>query len=62
MDGDIRKQMVRVLSDGVVSMRDPNRAMNWSLPDKDAAIVAGLLIHQALSIPDVGQAFAFQGF
>lgn len=51
-----------VLVDGAVSVCDLNRAMNWNLPDKGAATVAGLLIHQALGIPDVGQTFAFHGF
>ena len=48
--------------DGAVPVRDLNRAMDWSLPDKEATTVAGLVIHEARSIPDVGQSFTFHGF
>jgi Mg2+/Co2+ transporter CorB len=45
--------------DGSVTIRDLNRAMNWDLPDDEAVTVAGLLIHEARRIPEVGQAFTF---
>jgi Mg2+/Co2+ transporter CorB len=48
--------------DGHVTIRDLNRAMDWSLPDAAAVTIAGLVIHEAQSIPDVGQTFAFHGF
>jgi Mg2+/Co2+ transporter CorB len=48
-----------VMVDGSVTIRDLNRAMNWDLPDDEAVTVAGLLIHEAQTIPDVGQVFAF---
>ena len=48
--------------DGNVTIRDLNRAMDWSLPDEEAVTVAGLVIHEAQSIPDVGQTFSFHGF
>lgn len=48
--------------DGAVPIRDLNRAMNWNLPDADATTVAGLVIHEVRSIPDVGQSFTFHGF
>jgi CBS domain containing-hemolysin-like protein len=48
--------------DGAVPIRDLNRAMDWSLPDAEATTVAGLVIHEARSIPDVGQSFTFHGF
>jgi Mg2+/Co2+ transporter CorB len=48
--------------DGSVPIRDLNRAMGWSLPDDEATTVAGLVIHEARSIPDVGQSFTFHGF
>jgi Mg2+/Co2+ transporter CorB len=48
--------------DGAVPIRDLNRAMDWSLPDDEATTVAGLVIHEARSIPDVGQSFTFHGF
>lgn len=47
--------------DGNVTIRDLNRAMDWSLPDDEAVTVAGLVIHEAQSIPDVGQVFSFHG-
>lgn len=48
--------------DGDVTIRDLNRAMDWSLPDDEAVTVAGLIIHEARCIPDVGQTFSFHGF
>jgi Mg2+/Co2+ transporter CorB len=48
-----------VIVDGTVTIRDLNRAMNWDLPDDEAVTVAGLLIHEARTIPEVGQAFTF---
>jgi len=48
--------------DGAVPIRDLNRAMDWSLPDEEATTIAGLVIHEARSIPDVGQSFTFHGF
>ncbi|MEW5684376.1 MAG: HlyC/CorC family transporter [Pseudomonadota bacterium] len=48
-----------VLVEGSVTIRELNRAMNWNLPDDEAVTVAGLLIHEAQSIPEVGQTFTF---
>jgi Mg2+/Co2+ transporter CorB len=48
--------------DGAVPVRDLNRAMDWNLPDSDATTIAGLVIHEARSIPEVGQSFTFHGF
>src|SRR5215813_11370035 len=48
--------------DGGVPIRDLNRVMDWSLPDTEATTVAGLVIHEARSIPDAGQTFTFHGF
>lgn len=48
--------------DGVVPIRDLNRAMNWNLPDEEAVTVAGLVIHEAEAIPEPGQIFVFHGF
>ena len=48
--------------DGSVPIRDLNRVMSWELPDAEATTVAGLVIHEARSIPDVGQSFTFHGF
>jgi Mg2+/Co2+ transporter CorB len=48
--------------DGGVPIRDLNRAMEWSLPDDEATTIAGLVIHEARSIPEPGQTFTFHGF
>jgi Mg2+/Co2+ transporter CorB len=48
--------------DGAVPIRDLNRAMDWDLPDEEATTLAGLVIHEARAIPDVGQVFTFHGF
>jgi magnesium and cobalt exporter, CNNM family len=48
--------------DGAVSIRDLNRVMEWNLPDAEATTIAGLVIHEARSIPEVGQSFTFHGF
>jgi Mg2+/Co2+ transporter CorB len=45
--------------DGMVAIRDLNRAMDWTLPDEDAVTVAGLVIHEAQTIPEPGQTFIF---
>ncbi len=48
--------------DGAVPIRDLNRAMDWALPDEEATTIAGLVIHEARTIPDAGQVFTFHGF
>ena len=48
--------------DGAVTIRDLNRVMDWSLPDAEAVTIAGLVIQEARSIPEVGQTFSFHGF
>lgn len=48
--------------DGHVTIRDLNRATDWNLPDVEAVTIAGLVIHEAQAIPDVGQIFAFHGY
>ncbi len=72
--GDIRDEYdvvvrgVRPQSDGSVyveggvTIRDLNRAMGWELPDEEAVTVAGLVIHEAQTIPEPGQRFAFYGY
>jgi Mg2+/Co2+ transporter CorB len=45
--------------DGDVSLRDLNRAMDWDLPEGDAVTIAGLVIHEAQTIPEPGQTFIF---
>ncbi len=48
--------------DGTVAIRDLNRTMDWDLPDEEATTIAGLVMHEAQTIPEVGQAFTFYGY
>ena len=41
-----------LIVDGSVTIRDLNRAMDWNLPDDEAATIAGLVIHEARAIPE----------
>ncbi|MBA8818088.1 HlyC/CorC family transporter [Ochrobactrum sp. GPK 3] len=64
---DIDMQGVRLqpdgsfIVDGSLPIRDLNRALDWSLPDEEATTIAGLVIHETQSIPEVKQAFTFHG-
>lgn len=65
---DVDIQGVRPQSDGTVvvegsvPIRDLNRALDWSLPDEEATTIAGLVIHEAHTIPEPGQEFTFHGY
>jgi Mg2+/Co2+ transporter CorB len=48
--------------DGVVPIRDVNRLMDWDLPEEEATTIAGLVIHEAQTIPNPGQAFTFHDY
>ena len=48
--------------DGGTTIRDLNRAHDWNMPDEEANTVAGLVIHEAQTIPVVGQVFIFHNF
>ena len=48
--------------EGTVAIRDLNRAMDWDLPDEEATTVAGLVMHEAQTIPEAGQTFTFYGY
>ncbi|MFM8413177.1 MAG: HlyC/CorC family transporter [Planctomycetota bacterium] len=50
------------LVDGTLSIRTLNRALDWHLPDQEANTVAGLVIHAARVIPEVGAAYDLHGF
>jgi Mg2+/Co2+ transporter CorB len=45
--------------DGHLPVRELNRAMDWDLPEGEAVTIAGLVIHEAQTIPDPGQIFIF---
>ncbi len=65
---DIQEEGMRTLRDGsvvvegTVTIRDMNREFDWRLPDEEASTIAGLVLHEARRIPDIGQVFAFHGF
>ena len=48
--------------DGAVTIRDLKRRFEWRLPDDQASTIAGLVLHEARRIPEVGQTFTFYGF
>ena len=48
--------------EGSTTIRDLNRANDWSLPDDEANTLAGLVMHEAQMIPTVGQVFRFHGY
>lgn len=50
-----------VIVDGSLPIRDINRALDWTLPDEEATTIAGLVIHETQSIPEVKQSFTFHG-
>ena len=57
-----RSEDGQYLVEGAMTIRDANRALDWSLPDEEANTLAGLVIHEAQMIPVVGQVFSFHGF
>jgi Mg2+/Co2+ transporter CorB len=65
---DVRVRGVRRTADGSidvegqVTIRDLNRQFGWRLPDEHASTIAGLVLHEARRIPEVGQVFMFYGF
>ncbi len=48
--------------DGHVTIRELNREFDWRLPDEPASTIAGLVLHEARRIPEIGQVFNFHGF
>jgi Mg2+/Co2+ transporter CorB len=59
----IRRQLDdSYIVDGGTPIREVNRELGWNLPDEQATTVAGLVIHEARVIPDIGQTFLFHGF
>ena len=51
-----------VTVEGTATIRDINREFDWELPDDEANTIAGLVIHEARQIPDIGQTFVFYDF
>ena len=62
-DVGIRPQFDGTINvDGSIPVRDLNRHMDWQLPEDEATTIAGLVIHEAQTIPEQGQIFNFHGF
>jgi len=61
MAGITRESDGSVIVPGTMTIRDLNRACDWALPDEEATTVAGLMIHEAQTIPTEGQVFVFHG-
>jgi Mg2+/Co2+ transporter CorB len=59
IEGVRRQPDGTVVVDGQVAIRELNRALDWDLPDEHAVTVAGLVIHEAQTIPEPGQTFIF---
>ena len=65
---DVSVEGVQQLKDGAlviegsVTLRDLNRQFDWRLPDEEASTIAGLVLHEARRIPEVGQTFVFHGY
>ena len=51
-----------VTVEGTATIRDLNREFDWNLPDDEANTIAGLVIHEARVIPEIGQSFVFYEF
>ncbi len=51
------------LVNGNLTIRELNRQLAWALPeDTDYTTVAGLVIYESRSLPDIDQVFSFYGF
>ncbi len=61
MQGITKQTDGSYIVDGQLPIRDINRALDWELPDEEATTIAGLVIHEAKSIPEQGQQFTFHG-
>ena len=60
--GVVTREDGSLISQGDVPIRDLNREFGWSLPEDVAITIAGLVLHEARRIPEVGQIYAFYGF
>jgi Mg2+/Co2+ transporter CorB len=60
--GVLRREDGSLVSQGDVPIHDLNREFGWQLPEDVAITIAGLVLHEARRIPEVGQVYAFYGF
>ncbi len=61
LEGITKESDGSYLVEGSLPIRDLNRALNWNLPDDEATTIAGLVIHEAKTIPNQGRQFTFHG-
>ena len=52
----------RIIVEGLTTIRDLNRQMEWELSDDNANTIAGYVIDHAQTIPEPGQVFMFDGY
>jgi Mg2+/Co2+ transporter CorB len=50
------------IAEGKAPVRDLNRELGWRLPEDVATTIAGLVLHEARRIPEVGQSYTFYGY
>lgn len=63
IDEDIRRiDNDTYIISGSVTIRDLNRHLGWNLPDDNASTIAGLLIYEAQTIPEIGDIHQIYGF
>lgn len=60
--GVMKREDGSLVCRGDVPIRDLNREYGWGLPEDVATTIAGLVLHEARRIPEVGQTYAFYGF
>jgi len=60
--GVVQREDGSLICQGDVPIRDLNREFGWGLPEDVAITIAGLVLHEARRIPEVGQTYAFYGF
>src|SRR5215468_3699232 len=60
--GVVQREDGSLICQGDVPIRDLNREFGWGLPEDVAITIAGLVLHEARRIPEVGQMYAFYGF
>lgn len=48
--------------DGSATIRDLNREFEWNLPDEHYATLAGLILYESKTLPQIGQVFTYYGF
>jgi Mg2+/Co2+ transporter CorB len=48
--------------EGSTTIRDLNREFDWNLPDENYATIAGLILYESQTLPQVGQSFTFFDF